>query len=84
MVGNPPPAPAPEGYYQRLYYCRYRPCGTEVGGSSIPTGWYSLMRSRGPLDSASRLGLYCTLECLYADRQRLQDEEARLAERSAS
>lgn len=63
----------------RAYYCRT--CGREERGTVIPEGWYSLTRHAGSeLEKPTRLGLYCSLDCLCEQMPRLAAIAEKLGE----
>ncbi len=60
----------------RPFYCRS--CGHEEIGSRVPKGWYALARHTGGLEKVTRLGIYCSLDCLAEQLPRLAGIESKL------
>ena len=55
---------------QRPYYCRG--CQAEQRGVLVPRGWYQLTRASGSREERPmRLGLSCSIRCLFSQQQRL-------------
>ena len=53
-----------------IWYCRSY--GATVTARVIPDGWYSVTRHTGTMDERpARLGIYCSADCLDAQRDRL-------------
>jgi hypothetical protein len=68
----------------RTFFCRNEVCQKEAPGDPggrIPAGWYSLARGVGDGYSPMvKLGLFCSLDCLFGHQHILQMDADRFAE----
>jgi hypothetical protein len=63
----------------RPFYCRT--CNYKVEGTTVPVGWLTLTRAAGRWESPHRLGLYCSVRCLWEQMPRLDGIEQKLGDR---
>ncbi len=54
---------------ERMWYCRS--CGATAVARVIPSGWYSVSRHTGTVETKpARLGIYCSADCMDAQMDR--------------